>query len=109
MADSQIKFSYSLESASVFVNAIHGATESQVTAHLDQLARVHHDPSGRLEASVQSVLTSVLECMPSPVCLTIRRAIGFPGLWLVTVLPLTCHQFDLSSQEFRDVLFAALS
>ena len=78
MADSQITFSYSLESASVFVNAIHGATESQVTAHLDQLARVHHDPSGRLEVVFrQSVLTSVLECMPSPVCLTIRREIDF--------------------------------
>ena len=47
-----LAFSSSRESASVLVNAIRGATEFEVTAHLDQLAKVRHEDSGRLEARV---------------------------------------------------------
>ena len=65
-----------------------------MTAHLDQLAKVHHEDSGRHEARVQSLLTSLLECMPSPVCSTIRRAIDFQTFGWLTVMPLTCHHFD---------------
>ena len=42
--------------------------------------------------------------MPSPVCRTIRRAIDFQTSGWLTVLPLTCHHFDLSPQQFRDAL-----
>ena len=91
-----IAFSSSHESASVLVNAIRGATEFKVTAYLAQLAKVRHEDSGRREGRVQSLLTSVLECMPSPVCRTIRRAIDFQTSgWLTVVLPLKYHHFDL--------------
>ena len=96
--------SSSQESTSVMINAIRGATEFKVIAHLDQLAKVHHDVSGRREARVQCLLTSVLECIPSPVCCTIRRAIDFQISGWLTVLPLTCHHFDLSPQQFHDTL-----
>ena len=42
--------------------------------------------------------------MPSSVCRTIRRAIDFQTSGWLTVLPLTCHHFDLSPQQFRDAL-----
>ena len=99
-----LEFSSSWESASVLIDAICGATEFKVTDHLDQLAKVCHDVSGRREARVQCLLTSVLECMPSPVCHTIRRAIDFQISGWLTVLLLTCHHFDLSPQQFRDAL-----
>ena len=99
-----LAFSFSRESASVMINAIRGATEFKVIAHLDQLAKVRHDVSGRREARAQCLLTWVLECMPSPVCHTIRRAIDFQTSGWLTVLPLTCHHFDLSPQQFRDAL-----
>ena len=73
-------------------------------AHLDQLAIVRQDVSGRREARIQCLLTSVLDCMPSPVCRTIRRAIDFQTSGWLTVLPLTCHHFKLSPQQFRDAL-----
>ena len=98
----------SRESASVLVDAIHGATELKVTAHLDQLAKVRHDVSGRREARAQCLLTSVLECMPSPVCRTIRRATDFQTSGWLPVLPLTCHHFDLSPQQFRDAFALSL-
>ena len=99
-----LAFSFSRESASVLIDAIRGATEFKVTVHLDQLAKVRHDVSERREAGVQCLLNSVLECMPSPVCRTIRRAIDFQTFGRLTVLPLTCHHFDLSPQQFRDAL-----
>ena len=99
-----LAFSSSRESASVMINAIRGATEFKVTAHLDQLAKVRHDVSGRRKARIQCLLTSVLKCMPSPVCCTIRRAIDFQTSGWLTVLSLTCHHFDLSPQQFRDAL-----
>ena len=97
-------FSSSREGASVLVDAIHGATEFCVTAHLEQLARVRHDVSGRRKEYAQSVLSSVLESLPSPTCRSIKRAIDFQTSGWLTVLPLACHQFDLSSQQFRDAL-----
>ena len=93
-------FSSSREGASVLVDAIHGATEFCVTAHLEQLARVCHDVSGRRKEYAQSVLSSVLESLPSPTCRSIKRAIDFQTSGWLTVLPLACHQFDLSSQQF---------
>ena len=42
-----LAFSSSRESASVLIDAICGATAFKVTAHLDQLAKVRHDVSGR--------------------------------------------------------------
>ena len=47
-----LAFSSSRESASVLIDAIRGATEFKVTAHLDQLAKVRHDVSERREAGV---------------------------------------------------------
>ena len=38
-----------------------------MTAPLDQLVKFHHEDSGRHEARVQSLLTSLLEGMPSGV------------------------------------------
>ena len=100
-----LAFLSSREGVSVLVDAIHGAgaVAFRVTTHLDQLARVHH-VSERREADVQSALTSVLECLPSPACRTIKRAIDFQTSGWLTVLPLACHQFDLSPQQFRDTL-----
>ena len=75
-----------------------------MTAHLDHLVRISHDVSEKHDTTVQSALTPVLECLPSPACHTIRRAIDFQTFGWLTVLPLVCHQFDLSLQQFRDVL-----
>ena len=99
-----LAFSSSREGASVLVDAIHGVTEFSLTAHLDLLARVRNDFSRRREVDVQSALSSLLESLPSPVCRTVRRAVDFQTSGWLTVLPLACHQFDLSAQQFRDAL-----
>ena len=99
-----LAFKSSREGASVLVDAVRGVVEFRVTAHLDHLARIRHDVSVKRDATVQSVLTSVLECLPSQACRTIRRAINFQTSGWLTVLPLACHQFDLSPQQFRDAL-----
>ena len=65
--------------ASVLINAIHGATESKVTTHLEQ-------------------------CMPSPVWHTFGRAIDFQTTGRLNVLPLTCNHLDPSSLQFYDTL-----
>ena len=90
--------------ASVLVDAIRGVVEFRVTAHSDHLARIPHDVSVKRDATVQSVLTSVLECLPSQACRTIRRAIDFQTSGWLMVLPLACHQFDLPPQQFHDAL-----
>ena len=97
-------FSSSRESASVLVDAIHGVTEFSLTTYLDLLARVRNDISRRREIDVQSALSSLLESLPSLVCRTVRRAVDFQTSGWLTVLPLACHQFDLSVQQFRDAL-----
>ena len=99
-----LAFTSSREGASVLVDAIHNAVEFRVSAHLDHLARIRHDVSVKREAIARSALTSVLECLPSPACRAIRRAIDFQTSGWLTVLPLVCHQFDLSPQQFRDAL-----
>ena len=85
-----------------WVDAIHGVTEFSLTAHLGLLARARNDISRRREVDVQSALSSLLESFPSPVCRTVRRAVDFQTSGWLTVLPLACHQFDLSAQQFRD-------
>ena len=99
-----LAFSSSREGSSVLVDSIHGVTEFSVTAHLDLLARVHNDISRRREVDVQSALSSLLELLPSPVCRTVRRDVDFQTSGWLTVLPLACHQFDLSAQQFHDAL-----
>ena len=104
MESFMLAFSSSWESVSVLIDGIRGATEFKVTAHLGQLAKVRFDVSGRREARIQCLLTSVLDCMPSPICRTIRRAIDFQTSGWLTVLPLTCHHFNQSPQQFCDTL-----
>ena len=96
-------FLYSREGAPVLVDVIHGVTEFSLTAHLDLLARVCNDISRRCEADIQSALASLLELLPSPVCHTVRRAVVFQTSGWLTTLPLACHQFNLSAQQFCDV------
>ena len=92
-----LAFLSSGEGASVLVDAIRGAgaVAFRVTTHLDQLARACYDVSERCEANVQSALTSVLKCLPSQACHTIKRAIDFQTSGQLTVLYLACHQFYL--------------
>ena len=44
---------------------------------LDLLARACNDISRRREVDVQSVLSSLLELLPSSVCCSVRRAVDF--------------------------------
>ena len=99
-----LAFSSSREGSSILVDAIHGVTEFSLTAHLDLLARVRNDISRRREVDVQSALSSLLDLLPSPVCRTVRRAVDFQTSGWLTVLPLACHQFDLSTHQFHDAL-----
>ena len=99
-----LAFSSSREGASVLVDAIHGVTEFSLTAHLDLLGRVRNDISRKREVDVQSTLSSLLESLPSSVCCTVRRTVDFQSSGWLTVLPLACHQFDLSAQQFLDAL-----
>ena len=101
---SDLAFSSCRKGSSILVDAIHGVTEFNLTAHLDLLARVRNDISRRHEVDVQSALSSLLELLPAPVCCTVRRAVDFETSGRLTVFPLACHQFDLSAQQFRDAL-----
>ena len=53
---------------------------------------------------IQSLLMSVSGSLPSQACCTVKRANDFQILGWLTILPLVCHQFDLSLQQFCDVL-----
>ena len=75
-----------------------------MAAHLDHLARIRQGVAEKCDATIQFALTSVLECLPSPACHTIRRPIDFQTSGWLRVLPLVCHQFDLSPQQFHDGL-----
>ena len=86
------------------MDAIHGITAFSLIAHLDLLARVHNYFSRKREVDVQSALSSLLESLPSPVCHTVRRDVNFQTSSWLMALPLACHQFDLSPQQFRDAL-----
>ena len=98
MKSADLAFSSSREGSSILVDAIYGVTEFSLTVPLDLLARVRNDISRRHEADVQSALSSLLELLPPPVYRTVRRAVDFQISGWLTVLPLACHQFDLSAQ-----------
>ena len=85
---------------SVILDAIHDAVEFCGSAHLDQLASIHHM---FLEMG-WIFLTSVLQSLPSPAFCTVKRAIDFQTSGWPTVLPLVCHYYDLSAWKFCDAL-----
>ena len=98
-------FSFSHEGTSVLLNTICGIMDFCLIAYLDHLARICQNVAGRHGVIVQSLLTSVLGSLSSEACSTIIRATDFQTFlgWL-TVLPLVCHQFDLSPQQFHDAI-----
>ena len=97
-------FSSSREGASVLVNILHGMADFCLTDHLDHLVRSCREVASRRDANFQSVLTSVFGSLPPLTCCTVRRAFDFQTLGWLAVLPLACHQFDLSLQQFHDAL-----
>ena len=88
----------------MLVNTIRSTADFFLTGHLDHLARIHHEAAGRHDDYIQSVLTSVFGSLPPLTCCITRRATNFQISGWLTVLPLACHQFDMSPQQFCDAL-----